>query len=115
MLCTYSGDVNAKSRRVVIYRGSALMWTKDIVDFGYKKGKVTYSSGFQMNGWIFPNIATNKGIKRFYKGKTVHKYRAINTIGAGVKSPWGDVKIYSQTFSHRIYVYGSGDVDRYKS
>ena len=52
MLCTYSGDVNAKSRRVVIYRGSALMWTKDIVDFGYKNGKVTYSSGFQMNGCV---------------------------------------------------------------
>ncbi|HAH76069.1 MAG TPA: hypothetical protein DCL62_07945 [Kandleria vitulina] len=63
ILCKDSGDVNAKSRRVVIYRGSALMWTKDIVDFGYKNGKVTYSSGFQMNGWIFPNIATNKGIK----------------------------------------------------
>jgi len=39
LLCTYSGDVNAKSRRVVIYRGSALMCTKDIVDFDIKMEK----------------------------------------------------------------------------
>lgn len=75
MLCTYSGDVNAKSRRVVIYRGSLLMWTKDIVDFGYKNGKVTYSSGFQMNGWIFPNIAANKSnLFCFFKKIIISNY-----------------------------------------
>jgi hypothetical protein len=39
ILCKDLGDVNAKSRRVVIYRGSALMWTKDIVDFDIKMEK----------------------------------------------------------------------------
>lgn len=99
--------------RVSYHRGSTLMWTKDHVDFGYKNGAVTYSWGYQQAGWIFPNIARNRGISRYVKRKNTHRYRAINVIGAGVPTPWGDVKIYESTFVHRLVVNGSGSSSAY--
>lgn len=81
-------------------RGSALMWTRDTVYFGYNGSKVTASQGWQANGHIFPNIAENKGITRYNATNTTHNWRAKNTIGAGVPTPWGSVKVYSKDYMH---------------
>lgn len=111
LVCTLLFDVmpaNAKSATATYYRGSALMWTRDNVDFNYKNNRITSSSGYQENGWIFPNIARNKGISRTTKSSTKHTYRATNIIGAGIPTPWGDVKVYESTFTHVLTVYASG-------
>ncbi|MFJ2022105.1 hypothetical protein [Streptomyces nodosus] len=81
-------------------RGSALMWTRDTVYFGYNGTKVTSSKGWQERGYILPNIAKNSGITRYSATTSTHKWRAKNTIGAGVPTPWGDVKLYSNDFTH---------------
>lgn len=94
--------------RVSVKRGGKLMWTTDTVDFFYSNGKVTSSSGFQTAGWIFPNIARNAGIVKYYSTSGQHSYRATNVYGAGVPSPWGDVKVYNTTYVHRLHVYGNG-------
>lgn len=107
--------VHAKSGRATYYRGSALMWTRDNVDFNYKNNKISSSSGYQENGWIFPNIARNKGISRTSKSSKQHKYRAINVIGAGVPTPWGDVKVYESTFTHVLKVYSDGSWTAYSN
>ncbi len=104
---------NVHAARATYYRGSFLMWTRDSVDFGYYNGRITYSSGYQQSGWIFPNISRNKGITQYYTTGYEHKYRAVNVIGAGVPTPWGDVKIYEQTFVHRLNVRGNGSWSSY--
>lgn len=106
---------NVEAARATYYRGSFLMWTRDNVDFDYnkKQNKVTYSSGYQQSGWIIPNIARNKGIVRYYRANHEHKYRATNVTGAGVPSPWGDVKVYSSTYIHKLNVRGNGSWSAY--
>ncbi|NEB38400.1 hypothetical protein [Streptomyces sp. SID14515] len=94
-----------KYRKAQYKRGSSLMWTRDTVYFGYNGKKVTSSKGWQESGHIFPNIAKNKGIKRYHNTAATHKWRAKDTIGAGVPTPWGDVKAYSQDYTH--YFSGS--------
>lgn len=105
-----SGSITASAatKRATFYRGSSLMWTRDNVDFSYSGGKVTSSSAYQQAGWILPNISRNKGIERYSKTSTSHKWRAKNTIGAGVPTPWGDVTIYNVDCVHKLVVYGSG-------
>ena len=105
--------VSAASRRATYYRGSWLMWTRDNVDFTYRNGKVTSSSGFQQCGWVFPNISRNNGIAKYQISNSLHRWRAVNTIGAGVVTPWGDVNVYSSTYVHRLNVYGSGAWNAY--
>ncbi|MFI1576154.1 hypothetical protein ACH4VQ_35725 [Streptomyces anulatus] len=94
-----------KYRTAQYKRGSALMWTRDTVYFGYNGNKVTSSKAWQESGHIFPNIAKNNGIKRYHNTAATHKWRAKNTIGAGVPTPWGDVKAYSKDYTH--YFSGS--------
>lgn len=96
------------SRRAQYYRGSALMWTRDNVDFSYTGTRVSSSSGFQQRGYIFPNIARNLGITRTNTTTTNHRWRASNRIGAGVVTPWGDVSVYSSDFTHRLSVNANG-------
>lgn len=96
------------TRRASYYRGSALMWTRDNVDFGYDWSRVTWTSPFQQAGWIFPNIARNGGISMYYDTATNDRFRALNTIGAGIPTPWGDVKVYSTDYVHRLSVYYNG-------
>lgn len=90
------------------YRGSALMWTRDNVDFSYSDGQINWSSGYQEAGAIFPNIARNKGINRFDQTSRQHSWRAHHTIGAGIVTPWGDVIVYTWDVTNRINVYGNG-------
>ncbi|WP_159027466.1 hypothetical protein [Streptomyces sp. Tue 6075] len=94
-----------KYRTAQYKRGSVLMWTRDTVYFGYNGKKVTSSKAWQESGHVFPNIARNNGIKRYHNTASTHKWRAKNTIGAGVPTPWGDVKAYSKDYTH--YFSGS--------
>ncbi|WP_200263015.1 hypothetical protein [Streptomyces sp. HSG2] len=87
-------------RKAQYKRGSSLMWTRDTVYFGYNGSKVTSSKGWQESGHVFPNIAKNNGIKRYHTTSSTHKWRAKDTIGAGVPTPWGDVKAYSTDYTH---------------
>lgn len=96
------------SRRASYYRGSALMWTRDNVDFGYNWSSVTWTSPYQQAGWIWPNIARNGGISKYYDTTRNDRFRALNTIGAGIPTPWGDVKVYSSDYVHRLSVWHDG-------
>lgn len=104
----YSSSSQSASRRASYYRGSALMWTRDNVDFGYDWRSVTWTSAYQQAGWIWPNIARNRGITRYLNTTRNDRFRAKNTIGAGVPTPWGDVKVYSSDFTHRLSVNHNG-------
>jgi hypothetical protein len=84
------------------------MWTRDNVDFGFNWSTVTWSSPYQQAGWIWPNIARNRGISKYYDTSRDDRFRALNTIGAGVPTPWGDVKVYSSDFTHRLQVNYNG-------
>lgn len=84
------------------------MWTRDIVDFTYNNSKVTTSSGDQESGWIFPNIARNKGIKKIISVNAKHQYRAKDVIGAGIPTPWGDLNVYEKTYTHYLTVEKNG-------
>jgi hypothetical protein len=98
----------SSSRRASFYRGSVLMWTRDNVDFGFNWSTVTWSSPFQQAGWIWPNIARNRGISKYYDTARDDRFRALDTIGAGVPTPWGDVKVYSSDYVHRLQVTYNG-------
>ncbi len=98
----------SSSRRASYYRGSFLMWTRDNVDFGYNWSSVTWTSPFQQSGSVFPNVARNKGITRYYNTTRNDRFRAANTIGAGIVTPWGDVTVYTSDFIHRLSVNYNG-------
>lgn len=100
-------------RTVTFKRGSALMWSKDIISFNYSGGRVTSSSGRQEAGWIFPNIVRKNGITRYSTSSSTHKWRGEKTIGAGVVSPWGDVTIYNYDFTDYYGVHGNGSSSWY--
>lgn len=105
------GDVSAAasaSRRATFYRGSFLMWTRDNVDFGYNWSTVTWTSAYQQAGSVFPNVARNRGISRYYNTATNDRFRAANTIGAGIVTPWGDVTVYTSDYIHRLSVFYNG-------
>lgn len=110
MLATGTSSVTASaySGRATYYRGSFLMWTRDNVDFSYSYGKINSSSGYQQAGWIFPNISRNNGITKYSETSKTHKWRAENTIGAGVPTPWGDVTVYNSSYIHRLVVNSDG-------
>lgn len=96
------------SRRASFYRGSFLMWTRDNVDFGYNWSRVTWTSAYQQAGAVFPNIARNRGISKYYDTVRNDRFRAANTIGAGIVTPWGDVTVYTADFVHRLSVNADG-------
>jgi hypothetical protein len=96
------------SKRATYYRGSFLMWTRDNVDFGYNGSSVTWTSAYQQAGSVFPNVARNLGISKYYNTTYNDRFRAGNRIGAGIVTPWGDVTVYTSDFVHRLSVYGNG-------
>ncbi len=98
----------SSSRRASFYRGSFLMWTRDNVDFGYDWSTVTWTSAYQQAGSVFPNVARNKGISKYYNTARNDRFRAANTIGAGIVTPWGDVTVYTSDFIHRLSVNYNG-------
>ncbi|AEX86485.1 hypothetical protein Marpi_2110 [Marinitoga piezophila KA3] len=104
---------NIYTYRTSLYRGSFMLWSRDVVEWQSNGTKIISSSGWQEVGYVFPNIAHAKGIVLIYKTSTFHKYRATKTIGAGVVTPWGDVKIYSQDVTDYVVVYANGDAEWY--
>lgn len=84
------------SYRASFKRGSALMWSRDNIDFSTSSGKVTSSSFWQEKGFVFPNIVRVHGGTRYYTSSSLHKWRATKTMGAGVVTPWGDVNVYEK-------------------
>lgn len=100
-------------KTVSFNRGSALMWSKDIISFNYSGGGVTSSSGRQEVGWVFPNIVRKKGISRYSTTNSTHKWRGQKTIGAGTVTPWGDIKIYNYDYTDHYGVHSNGDSSWY--
>lgn len=96
------------TRRATYYQGSALMWSRDSVDFEFDWSKVLWSSGYQQSGYIFPNLARNDGISRYVKNTKNHTWRGTNSFGAGVPTPWGDVKVYDLTYVTKVNVEHNG-------
>ncbi|KLO20908.1 hypothetical protein X275_10965 [Marinitoga sp. 1197] len=86
---------NIFTYRTSLYRGSFMLWSRDNIEWRSNGTKIISSSGWQEVGYVFPNIVHAKGIVLISKTSTYHKYRTMKTIGAGVVTPWGDVKIGS--------------------
>jgi hypothetical protein len=78
-------------------RGGPVAWVTDTLQWFWSGSKMSSSSAWQADGFIFPNTVTLGGIKRTYTGSTEHLWRALATIGAGVVTPWGTVNVYAQT------------------
>jgi len=96
-------------RRLTDKRGSFLMWTQNNFEWWWTSKKMSSSKAWQTKGFVFPNIAKNAGIKRTAKFATRHIWRASNTVGAGVVTPWGDVTVYSTTITdHYTLKRGGG-------
>jgi hypothetical protein len=80
--------------------GTTLMWTEDTYRWCYTTAKVTSSWLQQSAGYIFPNIAKNRGASRYSTANAHHKWRAQHTIGAGVVTPWGDATVYENNITY---------------
>lgn len=109
---THGGDngapMSSTQARTWFERGSFLMGTTDTIDWTYGGGSIAQSSAFQTHQFVFPNIARNEGITRYSADSNLHRWRATNVIGAGVVTPWGDVTLYENTYTHYGDVYGDG-------
>jgi len=101
------------SKRISLYRGSALMWARDNVEWFYTSTAVTSSSAWQERGQIFPNISRARGISRTYATSAEHRWRGNYTIGAGVPTPWGDVVAYTSDYSTTMIVRRGGGYSGY--
>lgn len=86
------------------------MYTIDNIYFGYNGSKITLSNAYQQAGWIFPNIARNKGISKFASTTSWQKWRAKNTIGSGIVTPRKDVSVYSKDYVHEYQINKDGRV-----
>lgn len=95
-----SGGLSAMasySGRTSLYRGSWLMWANEHVDFRSTDSAVTWSSGFQEAGAVFPNNVTRHGTSRISTESWRHMWRGGYTVGAGVPTPWGNANVYNAT------------------
>src|SRR5699024_9725172 len=95
-------------RTTSLYRGSFLMWAAERVEFGFNGTSVTYSSGYQNSGAIFPNNVTRHGPERIGTVGNTHSWRSKYTVGAGVPTPWGNANVYNATSAARTDVDGNG-------
>lgn len=88
------------------------MWAEECIQFGYSgDGRtVSWSSGWQNSGWIFPNNVTELGQTRFYKTSTQHDWRGGFRVGAGVPTPWGSANVYSATSYAQSRIKNTGSV-----
>lgn len=86
------------------------MWVADTISWQYGRGKVLRASATQSSGYVFPNIARNRGIKRYArdKGDRAWRYRGNHSFSAGIPTPWGDIQGYSERFSLRYLINGDG-------
>lgn len=95
-------------KRISSYRGSFLMWARENVEFTYANGHVTWSSGYQESGAVFPNNVENNGTSLAYASSAEHRWRGSYTVGAGVPTPWGKANVYSATSTISTTVRGNG-------
>lgn len=109
ILPTHSG----RSKTVRAYRGSFLMWAEEAVSFNYNGSRVTWSSGYQKSGAVFPNNVTQNGTSRIYSSGWNHRWRGSYTVGAGVPTPWGNANVYNMTSVITTNVYGNGGYSYY--
>ncbi len=90
------------------------MWSDDCVYWEVSGGKITSSKAWQDVGYIFPNIARAKGIKKISSSTASVTYRAKKTIGAGVVTPWGDVTVYESDYTDFLRVNANGVIDAWQ-
>jgi hypothetical protein len=95
-------------RTTKLYRGSALMWGEERVEFVYSDSKVISSTGYQNAGAIFPNNVRRHGTKRIVSSSSLHSWRGQYTVGAGVPTPWGNANVYNRTSTARTDVKRGG-------
>jgi hypothetical protein len=81
-------------KRTTFTRGSALAWASDTFEWYWSGGSITSSTGWQADGYIFPNTVTLQGVTRTLAIASQHNWRGTATIGAGVITPWGSVDVY---------------------
>lgn len=105
---TALSDRAGGSKTVKAYRGSFLMWSEETINFDYSGHRVTWSSGYQKTGAIFPNNITANGTKRVYSSSWNHRWRGSYTVGAGIPTPWGNANVYNETSVITTNVYGNG-------
>lgn len=89
-------------------RGSVFLWTENSLEWYWNSSKITSSTGWQSNGYIFPNTASNGGITRTYKGSTQHNWRGTMIAGAGIVTPWGAVNVYRTSLTDYYYLKRGG-------
>lgn len=97
------------SYKYTLHRGSFLLWSDDIVYFDTRSGKMSYSSGDQDWGWIFPNYIEGKGIKKTSSSSSQHTYAGKKYVTAGIPTPWGAIGPYGTTVTDYIRVYGNSN------
>lgn len=85
-------------------RGGVLLWTSNSFEWYWNSSTITSSSGWQANGYIFPNTASNGGISRTLATASQHNWRGTATVGSGIVTPWGAVNVYktSQTDYYQL-------------
>lgn len=91
--------------RTSLYRGSWVMWANERVDFSSTSSSVSWSSGFQESGAVFPNNVTRNGTSRISSSSSKHTWRGSYTVGAGVPTPWGNANVYNATSTATTNVY----------
>jgi hypothetical protein len=95
--------------RISEYRGSVLLWTENYLEWYWTTKKITSSKGWQTDGYVFPNTAKLGGIKKTYSATTSQNWRAVETVGAGVVTPWGDVDVYESSYTDYFTVHRGGE------
>jgi hypothetical protein len=88
-----------------LYRGSAMLWAEERVDFRTDGSRVTWSSGYQRAGALIPNTITRAGTKRIFTSRDQHQWRGEYQVGAGAPSPWGTLNLYSLSSTARTNVF----------
>jgi hypothetical protein len=81
-------------KRTTFTRGSSLAWASDTFEWYWSGASLTSSTGWQADGYIFPNTVSLQGVARTLAIPSQHNWRATATIGAGVVTPWGSVNVY---------------------
>jgi hypothetical protein len=86
-----------EGERQTFQRGGALAWETDTFEWYWNGAKMSSSTAWQADGYVFPNTVTLLGVKRTLATSAEHLWRGTASIGAGVVTPWGTVNVYSQT------------------
>ena len=107
----HTADATTTRKIVKAKRGGRLLWTEDVVEFGYTGKGLTSSTAYARCGAFFPNRCWNLSQKRVVSTGKVHQYRFLDRIGAGVVTPLGEVNLYTQDHTTYITVEADGDTN----